>query len=170
MVALDKGIAVFSWNCAHTSPKTVHLFVRLVGRPRRLEVCFGHYLTLNWITVKKIKTPAYVVLDSWWIPEIEFLTLDWIICSIRVITVMHVHNAPRAMLCSQPIFVTGTILTRTLFFSWRCKSRSLPLYSNVRLSPLGVMELLNSSHRRYGTFKLYRAVIKKRKVLILIQC
>ena len=46
--------------------KTVHQFVRLrlVGRPRRLEieVGFTHYLTLKWINVNK--TPAYVELDS----------------------------------------------------------------------------------------------------------
>ena len=36
---------LFSWNHAQTSLKTAHLFVRLVGRPRRLEV--GSYAKLD---------------------------------------------------------------------------------------------------------------------------
>ena len=31
------------------------IVVRLVGRPRRSEVCFSHYLTLNWISVSKLR-------------------------------------------------------------------------------------------------------------------
>ena len=40
---------------------------------------------LNWISVKKIKTPAY--LDSQYIPGVEFLTINWIIRRIRIIMV-----------------------------------------------------------------------------------
>ena len=51
----NKCIAVFSWivHGLRLTMKTVDLFVRQVGRPRRLEVGFSHYLALIWISVNK---------------------------------------------------------------------------------------------------------------------
>ena len=37
--------------------KTVHLLMRQVGRPRglKVEVGFSHYLTLDWISVNRLR-------------------------------------------------------------------------------------------------------------------
>ena len=61
-------------------------------RPQELEVevGFSHYLTLNWINVNKLR----LCLDSWSITKIEFLTLNWIIHRIQIITV-GVHKTPK---------------------------------------------------------------------------
>ena len=68
--------------------KTIHLFVKLVGRPQRLgiEVGFSHYLTLNWINVNKLRLRR--IRFTFTITKIEFLTLNWIIRRIRIITVL----------------------------------------------------------------------------------
>ena len=68
--------------------KTIHLFVRLVGRPRRLEVevNFSQYLTLDWINVNKDSGLRRIGLMK--ISKIEFRTLNWITRRIRIITVL----------------------------------------------------------------------------------
>jgi len=45
--------------------KTVHLFMRLVGRPWRLEFGFSHYLKLNWISINKWRLRLCRILNSW---------------------------------------------------------------------------------------------------------
>ena len=62
---LDKCMTFFV-DCAQTLPnyEEVHLFARRVKRLQRLEVDFSHTLMLNLTNVNKIKTPAYVQLDS----------------------------------------------------------------------------------------------------------
>ena len=51
-----KCIAVLMELCTDLARfmKTVHV-VRLVGRLQRSEVGFSHYLTLNWISVNKLR-------------------------------------------------------------------------------------------------------------------
>ena len=56
-VAIDKCIAVFSWNCAQTLPNYEDSTpVGETGRmATKVEVGFSHYLTLNWINVNKLR-------------------------------------------------------------------------------------------------------------------
>ena len=63
--------------------KTVHI-VRLVGRLRRLEVGFGHYLTL------KLEDSRYVELDSQSIPGVDSdaIVRGWINMSMFANTVL----------------------------------------------------------------------------------
>ena len=88
---LDKCIAVcFFPGIMHRlrrTMKALHLFVRLVARPRRLEVGFSHYLMLNWISISKDSGLRSIRFMK--TPEIETLTLNWIILGIRIITVVN---------------------------------------------------------------------------------
>ena len=52
---------------------------------RRLEVGFSHYLTLNWISVNKLRLRlTYVTLEFL---RLNFLMLNWILRSIHIIMV-----------------------------------------------------------------------------------
>ena len=45
-------------------------------------------LPLNWIHSKTISAATFRIIELTTIPKIEFLPLDWIYCSIRIITVL----------------------------------------------------------------------------------
>ena len=55
-VALDKCIYVFPGivNRVCLTMKTVYLFVRLVGRARKLDIGFIHCPMLNWISLNTV--------------------------------------------------------------------------------------------------------------------
>ena len=49
-------------------------------------------LSLNWIHSKIISAAAFCIIGLAKIPRIEFLPLDWIYCSIRMMTVFKKNN------------------------------------------------------------------------------